>query len=128
MSFYHSNFVGFYTAQIDLTKSGLFVSVDRRNEGAGFGSPAGPTYPLSTYAYLAPTNFVDPYNSYALDSAVTIDGYDGFCPPANGNGCANGIFRIATVGGGYFTVAYGFGNIGRSEFSSTSPTPAPTSD
>lgn len=126
VSVYNSNHVGFYHADIDLAKSGLYVSVDRRNGGVGFGSSFGPTYPLAIYAYKTDTNPVDPYPSYALSSAVQIDGFTPYCPKEAGNGCWDGGYNVPTVGGGYFAIKYGAGNIPSGAFSSTAPSPSAT--
>ena len=62
-----------YSADIDLSLGGLYVSVDQTNAGAGFSSSYGPTYPLATYGGAA-------FQTYDLASDFASVGFGPFCP------------------------------------------------
>jgi hypothetical protein len=61
-----------YSADIDLSLGGLYVSVDQTNAGAGFSSTYGPTYPLATYGNAA-------FKTYDLASNFFASGVGPFC-------------------------------------------------
>lgn len=67
-----------YTASIDLTRGGLYVSVDQTNQGAGFSSAYGPTYPLAIYGGAG-------FASYNLVSDFLIWGWGPFSATAANN-------------------------------------------
>ena len=74
-----------YNADIDLGIGGMYVSVDQTNAGAGFGSLAGPTYPLATYGSSA-------FSTYDLTTDFFASGFGPFLP-----GSASVRKRIAAV-------------------------------
>jgi len=56
----------------------IYVSIDQTNDGIGFGSAVGPTYPLGVYGGTPSI----PYSSYNLASNFTLTGgFAWFCPP-----------------------------------------------
>jgi hypothetical protein len=65
----------------------IFVSIDQTNDGIGFGSTIGPTYPLGVYGG---TPSIGSYSSYNLgctgpclpgDRTFSVSGFAWFCPP-----------------------------------------------
>lgn len=72
-----------YSADIDLSVGGLYVSVDQTNNGAGFSSSYGPTYPLATYGAAA-------FGSYDLADTFFASGVGPFCPTSSLPPCADG--------------------------------------
>jgi hypothetical protein len=108
-----------FNDEIDLSKGGIYVSVDQTNAGAGFSSAAGPTYPLATYGGSA-------FKTYDLASNFFATGFGPFCPDLNL--CDNGS-PLYTVGGTEFAIKRGLAPA-YSSFSSTVqpntvPEPAP---
>jgi PEP-CTERM motif len=88
-----------YSADIDLTVGGLYVSVDQTNNGAGFSSSYGPTYPLATYGAAA-------FGSYDLAHAFFASGVGPFCPTSGLPPCADGGV-LQDVGGIEFVITVG---------------------
>ena len=89
-----------YTTGINIAASSLFVSVDKKNLGVGFGSGANPTYPLTAFGYYTST---DPYATYDLASDFSVTGDPAFCPTIAL--CITGTPLTATDGTP-FTIAY----------------------
>lgn len=110
-----------YSADIDLSVGGLYVSVDQTNAGAGFSSSYGPTYPLATYGGAA-------FTTYDLVSDFSATGFGPFCPTSGLPPCTDGGV-LKAVDGTEFLIT-----VGRapafSSFSSTvaeNPIPEPGS-
>jgi hypothetical protein len=96
-----------YGADINLGIGGMYVSVDQTNNGAGFGSTAGPTYPLATFG--------NGFANYDLTTDIFQPGFGPFCP--NLALCANGS-PMFTTDGTEFVITRGLGPA-YSRFSST---------
>lgn len=77
-----------YSAGIDLSFGGIYVSVDQTNGGAGFSSAWGPTYPLATFG--------SGFSTYDLTTNFFQLGFGPFCPDLDL--CANGSPLYATDG------------------------------
>ncbi len=81
----------------------IYVSVDQTNDGIGFGSAVGPTYPLGVYSGTPSI----PYSSYDLKSNFTLtNGFAWFCPAGTctlgqagpGLGTDQGLLSITPTG------------------------------
>lgn len=81
----------------------IYVSVDQTNDGIGFGSLVGPTYPLGVYGGTPSI----PYNTYNLASNFTLfNGFAWFCPTGTctlgvagpGLGTDQGLLSITPTG------------------------------
>lgn len=90
-----------YTA--NLVASQLFVSVDQRNGGAGFGSSYGPTYPLATYGSSFGSG--NPFENYNLASNFYLQGFAPFCPVSEMLTCMNGA-ALSTTNGTQIVISY----------------------
>lgn len=64
----------------------IYVSVDQTNNGIGFGSATGPTYPLGVYSGYPS----QPYSTYDLKSNFSDVAFAWFCPP--------GVCQLGTAG------------------------------
>jgi hypothetical protein len=88
-----------YSADIDLSVGGLYVSVDQTNAGAGFSSSYGPTYPLATYGGAA-------FTTYDLASDFFASGFGPFCPASDLPPCTDaGVLKA--VDGTEFVITVG---------------------
>jgi hypothetical protein len=84
-------------ADIDLSLGGLYVSVDQTNNGVGFGSAFGPTYPLASYG-------IKGLGSYDLAHVFSGSGFGPFCPDTSL--CDQGQ-ALRTTSGELFTIQRG---------------------
>ena len=104
-----------FNEEIDLSKGGIYVSVDQTNAGAGFSSAAGPTYPLATYGGSA-------FKTYDLASDFFASGFGPFCPDLT---LCNDGSPLFTVSGTEFAIRRGLAPAYSSFSSTVQPNAAP---